>query len=78
MDGDSGNDVYYVDGLGDLITEQSGAGQDMVFSAVSYVLPAEVETLRLTGSAGIDGAGNGLANTIVGNGGSNTTGRWCG
>ena len=58
MDGDSGNDIYYVDSLGDLITEQSGAGQDTVFSAVSYVLPAEVETLRLTGGAGIDGAGN--------------------
>jgi Ca2+-binding RTX toxin-like protein len=57
MDGDSGNGVYYVDGLGDLITEQSGAGQDTVFSAVSYVVPAEVETLRLTGGAGIDGAG---------------------
>ena len=72
MDGDSGNDVYYVDGLGDLITEQPGAGQDMVFSAVSYVLPAEIEALRLTGGAGIDGAGNGLANTIIGNGGPNT------
>jgi Ca2+-binding RTX toxin-like protein len=72
MDGGSGNDIYYVDGLGDLITEQSGAGQDMVFSAVSYVLPAEIETLRLTGGAGIDGAGNSLANAIFGNGGLNT------
>ena len=72
MDGSSGNDVYYVDGLGDLITEQAGAGQDTVFSAVSYVLPAEVEILRLTGTAGIDGAGNGLANEIFGNGGPNT------
>jgi hypothetical protein len=52
MDGDSGNDVYFVNGLGDLITEQPGAGQDMVFSAVSYVLPAGIETLRLTGGAG--------------------------
>jgi len=72
MDGGGGNDVYYVDSLGDLITEQSGAGQDMVFSAVSYVLPAEVETLRLTGGGGFDGAGNGLANTIIGNNGPNT------
>lgn len=72
MDGDSGNDVYFVSGLGDLITEQPGAGQDMVFSAVSYVLPAEIEALRLTGGAGIDGVGNGLTNTIIGNGGPNT------
>lgn len=72
MDGDSGNDVYFVNGLGDLITEQPEAGQDMVFSAVSYVLPAEIEALRLTGGTGIDGAGNGLANTIIGNGGANT------
>ena len=72
MDGDGGNDLYYVDSLGDLITEQSGAGQDTVFSAVSYVLPAEIETLRLTGGASVDGAGNSLANTIIGNGGPNT------
>jgi Ca2+-binding RTX toxin-like protein len=72
MDGDVGNDVYFVSGLGDLITEQPGSGQDAVFSAVSYVLPAEIETLRLSGGADIDGAGNGLGNTIIGNGGANT------
>ncbi len=35
-------------------------------------MPADIEALRLTGGAGIDGTGNGLANTLIGNGGPNT------
>jgi Ca2+-binding RTX toxin-like protein len=69
--GGAGNDIYVVDSAGDLIVEDSGAGIDGVLSSVSQALAANVDNLTLTGSAAIDGTGNGLDNVIVGNAGAN-------
>jgi len=71
MQGGRGEDSYVVDDAGDVVIEQAGEGQDTIYSGVSYVLPANVENLVLTGSADIDGAGNELDNIIVGNSGAN-------
>jgi Ca2+-binding RTX toxin-like protein len=60
------------DPLVDNIFEAAGEGIDTVQSAVTFALPANVEHLVLTGSAAIDGTGNGLDNTITGNGAANT------
>ena len=54
------------------IIEGAGDGTDLVKSGISYTLGASVENLILTGATAIDGAGNGLANTITGNGAANT------
>jgi len=86
LQGGAGNDIYYVDNTGDQVFETltidpadvtDAGGIDQVFSAVSFDLGASngamfIEKLTLTGSAAIDGMGNGLGNTLVGNGAANT------
>ena len=72
MTGSTGNDLYYVDNTGDKVTEQADEGADTVFASITYTLPANVENLTLTGSAALNGSGNGLANVITGNDGDNT------
>ncbi|TMJ10948.1 MAG: calcium-binding protein, partial [Alphaproteobacteria bacterium] len=71
MAGGLGDDSYTVDNAGDVVTESAGAGTDSVASSVAYTLGTNVENLVLTGTAAINGTGNGLANALTGNGGSN-------
>ncbi len=78
MTGGSGDDTFVVTSSADVVREFSGHGVDLVRAEVDYTLPngsatAFVENLRLQGGFGnLDGAGNGLDNTIEGNSGSNT------
>ena len=69
--GGTGNDTYVVDNAGVTITEVGGGGTDTVKSGISYTLGNELENLTLTGSAALNGSGNGLANTLTGNGSAN-------
>ncbi|MDN3566518.1 beta strand repeat-containing protein [Paeniroseomonas aquatica] len=76
--GGTGNDTYFVDGMEDLIFESAGGGsEDFVNATVgagpdnAYYLYAEIEGLRLLGSANAQGVGNGLDNFIQGNAGDN-------
>jgi Ca2+-binding RTX toxin-like protein len=70
--GGDGNDTYIVDNVGDQAIEtNSSGGTDLVKSSVTFTLGANVENLTLTGSANINGTGNGLANVITGNSGAN-------
>ncbi|MBD2417171.1 DUF4347 domain-containing protein [Anabaena cylindrica FACHB-243] len=70
--GGLGNDSYYVDNVGDIITEAANAGTDTVFSAVSYTLGNNLENLTLQGTAAINGTGNTLNNVLTGNAAANT------
>ncbi|MFI3155631.1 MAG: Ig-like domain-containing protein, partial [Methylococcaceae bacterium] len=69
IQGGLGNDTYVVDNVGDVVIETSTLATeiDSVNSSVSYTLGANVENLSLTGTAVINGSGNGLANTLIGN-----------
>ena len=68
--GDAGDDTYIVNDF-DTIVESSGAGVDTVRSSLRWVLGDNLENLILTGSANINGFGNGLDNVLVGNSGNN-------
>ena len=71
MAGRGGNDTYFVDSAGDQVFEQAGGGTDLVRSSVSFTLSAYVDNLALTGSAAIDGTGNGQDNILTGNNAAN-------
>jgi len=71
MIGGDGNDTYIVDNIADAITELEDEGTDLVKASVSYTLGANLENLTLTGTAAINGTGNGLDNIITGNAGNN-------
>lgn len=72
MVGGAGNDTYVVDATGDVVTELTSEGTDLVQSSVTYTLAANVENLTLTGTAAINGTGNSDNNTLTGNSGVNT------
>jgi trimeric autotransporter adhesin len=73
MIGGAGDDDYIIDDQGDKITEISGEGSlDEARAKVSYKLDANVERLFLLDEGGsINGTGNELSNTIVGNASNN-------
>ncbi|MDO9310119.1 MAG: calcium-binding protein, partial [Nitrosomonas sp.] len=71
MIGGKGNDAYYVDNIGDVVTENSGEGYDTVNASISYTLGANLEKLVLTGSGNLNGNGNTLNNQLTGNAGNN-------
>jgi Ca2+-binding RTX toxin-like protein len=73
MIGGGGDDTYIVDNKGDKITEKYivGSGTDEVQSIITYKLGLNLENLTLTGTADINGTGNGLNNILVGNIGNN-------
>jgi len=65
MFGGAGADTYYIDNVGDVVTEVSSLGIDTVISAVGFTLGSYVENLTMTGVNATTGKGNSLANTII-------------
>jgi Ca2+-binding RTX toxin-like protein len=71
MTGGGGNDTYVVDNAGDVVTETTSAGTDIVQSSINTNLSANVENLNLTGTDAINGSGNDRNNALTGNAASN-------
>ncbi|BCH31523.1 hypothetical protein MesoLjLc_34530 [Mesorhizobium sp. L-8-10] len=73
LDGGDGNDTYVLANGADVVVDIGGT-LDAITSTISRSLAnyATIEKLTLLGTANINGTGNGLANTIVGNAGNNT------
>jgi Ca2+-binding RTX toxin-like protein len=72
LTGGLGNDTYIIDNVGDVVIENVDEGADTVKSSISCTLGANVENLILTGTAAINGTGNGLDNVLIGNSAVNT------
>jgi Ca2+-binding RTX toxin-like protein len=68
--GGAGDDTYTID-MADVVVEEANAGIDTVRSIYSVTLGANVENLDLLKSANVNGTGNELDNTILGNIGNN-------
>ena len=66
-----GDDLYYVNNIGDAVTESGGAGYDTVVATVGYTLPTNVEAMYVIG-AGLTGTGSGGADSLFSTGGPNT------
>ena len=73
LDGGAGSDAYILGNNTSPIFIIDGGGDDLVISSISRSLVpfASIERLTLLGNANIEGEGNALANTIVGNMGNN-------
>lgn len=71
--GGNGNDTYVFRSLDRYFEESfsSGGGIDTMNSSLSATLSANIEILRLLGTANINGTGNDAPETIVGNSGVN-------
>lgn len=74
MAGGLGNDIYYIDNLGDRVIEQMNGGIDevLVSGIARYTLAEDVENMTFSGSGTFSGTGNDLANVIKGGDGENT------
>ncbi|MHC2088980.1 peroxidase family protein [Methylobacterium sp. CM6244] len=75
LSGGSGNDIYYVDQLGDVVHEAAGAGTDKIYASGNFTLGAgeAVEILvARAGNLGISLGGNDLANTLHSGAGADT------
>ena len=81
MQGGAGDDTYLVDDANDNVLELGAAGTDTVLSSINFDLSvpvtvsvnlSNVENLTLTGTANLNGTGNGLNNILMGNDGNNT------
>ncbi|MBB3397890.1 Ca2+-binding RTX toxin-like protein [Rhizobium sp. BK060] len=71
--GGAGDDTYFVDDLGDVVTELVNQGTDRVRTALSaYALTniANVENLTFIGTGDFAGTGNALSNWITGGAGN--------
>lgn len=72
LSGGTGDDAYAVDDAADQVFEAVGAGNDAVYTSVSYTLMdgQEIELLGSTSAAGVTLTGNAFANTLIGNAGA--------
>jgi uncharacterized delta-60 repeat protein len=69
--GGAGNDTYIVDNAADIVAELNKGGTDTVDASVSVTLTLNVENLVLTGTAALNGTGNGSNNDLLGNAAAN-------
>ena len=69
--GGAGNDTYWIDALADVVIDSAGIDKILATASCSLENYKDIENLTLTGTRNINGTGNTLANSILGNSGNN-------
>jgi Ca2+-binding RTX toxin-like protein len=73
MMGGLGNDIYIVDNVSDIVSEELDEGTDTIRTKISsYILGNNVENISYIGTTAFNGAGNTLNNVMVGANSSDT------
>ena len=72
MNGGEGNDTYLIDNPKDLVIDGNGIETILIPVYMNFVLPNNIERVRLTGNEDISATGNSLNNTLTGNEGENS------
>ncbi len=73
MTGGTGNDTYYVDNAADRVHENSGEGNDVVYTSVNFTVGAnEIETVIFNGSGDVTLTGGDATKSLVGGDGNDT------
>jgi Ca2+-binding RTX toxin-like protein len=70
--GGAGADIFVINNTADVVQSASTSSGNALFTSTSYVLPTNVNTLKLTGVANISGTGNASADTLTGGAGNDT------
>lgn len=68
--GGAGNDTYYLS-TGDSAVEGTGAGTDVVYTDVTYIMGTNIENGYIIGAAAVNLTGNALNNLLTGNAAAN-------
>jgi Ca2+-binding RTX toxin-like protein len=68
----SGTDWFVINNASDVLQGITAAGDDQVYSSVSYTMAPNLFALTLTGTANLVATGNSTANSITGNLGNDT------
>src|SRR5262245_41159106 len=67
MIGGSGNDIYFIDSTSDVVTENAGEGNDIVYAPIDYTIGPNIESVVLIDGAGnINAAGSNVGNALSG------------
>ena len=72
MNGGEGNDTYLIDNPKDVVIDGNGIETILIPVYMNFVLPNNIERVRLTGNEDISATGNSLNNTLTGNEGENS------
>ena len=68
MIGGGGNDIFYVNNAADVVQQIAG-GHGVIYSTVSFDLPANIDAIVLTGAGALTVHGNNDGDSITGNNG---------
>ncbi|MFZ2988906.1 beta strand repeat-containing protein, partial [Ideonella sp.] len=71
MQGGAGNDLYIFESASDQAVELADEGIDTVQASLTTTLGNNLENLTLSGTAALNGKGNSLANSLLGNSAAN-------